>query len=391
MAIPRGLFCIGDREIPPGASAPVGEQICSFSIFPSLAGFSSLARARAMASPRNPSPPSPSAPSREQEGRPSRGLRVTRLMSSSAAIRARALRKEDYGCPLPTFFHPGAEGVRQRVLLETLGALEEASATASYHVLAQHNLARWNAQAIEAGRKERPDAREERTRCTVLVLPGDWGAVTLQLTQRFGETFACLNMANAYGPGGGYTDGMVAQEENMFRRTDCHFALDPQLMDKDRLEYIPQHSRLLNAVDGRVYLDTESPRVCIRGPEDRSQSDLGYAWLNDDEVFPFYELRAAAMDLRDGSSFDSEKTARRIRAQLDTLIDKGVRYVVLSAFGCGAFRNPAHRVSAIYRQELECRANSFSVVAFAIFHAGYGPNNFAPFENAFAGWPGPTT
>jgi hypothetical protein len=28
--------------------------------------------------------------------------------------------------------------------------------------------------------------------------------------------YAALNMANAYSPGGGYTDGMVAQEENMY-------------------------------------------------------------------------------------------------------------------------------------------------------------------------------
>ena len=30
---------------------------------------------------------------------------------------------------------------------------------------------------------------------------------------RFGTAFAVLNMANAYGPGGGYMDGMAAQEE----------------------------------------------------------------------------------------------------------------------------------------------------------------------------------
>ena len=46
--------------------------------------------------------------------------------------------------------------------------------------------------------------------------------MTLELTRRYGTLFASLNMANAYGPGGGYTHGMVAQEENMFRRTDCH-------------------------------------------------------------------------------------------------------------------------------------------------------------------------
>ena len=136
--------------------------------------------------------------------------------------------------------------------------------------------------------------------CEVVVLPGDWGEVTLELTRRYGTLFASLNMANAYGPGGGYTHGMVAQEENMFRRTDCHFSLRREDIDGDDEEYIPSITTLLNAEEGRVYLDVARPRVCIRGPEEREQSDLGYRWLGDDEVFPFYELRSAAVDLRGG-------------------------------------------------------------------------------------------
>ena len=62
--------------------------------------------------------------------------------------------------------------------------------------------------------------------------------------------------------------------------------------------------------------------------------------------------------------------------------------MVLSAFGCGAFANPAHYVASIYRQQLEKYATAFDVVAFGIFHAGYGPNNFAPFERVFADWDG---
>ena len=31
--------------------------------------------------------------------------------------------------------------------------------------------------------------------------------------------------------------------------------------------YTDEHSDLLNGAHGRVYLDTQQPRVCIRGPE----------------------------------------------------------------------------------------------------------------------------
>ena len=43
------------------------------------------------------------------------------------------------------------------------------------------------------------------------------------------------------------------------------------------------------------------------------------------QVFPFLELRSAAVDLRDGSDFSRAETERRVAAQLDTLIEQGVR------------------------------------------------------------------
>jgi len=173
--------------------------------------------------------------------------------------------------------------------------------------------------------------------------------------------------------------GAIAQEENMFRRTDCHFriAADEYGVTADR--YLPQMTRLLSAHDGVVYLDKDRPRVCIRWPEDRASADLGYRWLPDEQVFPFFELRAAAQDLRDGLAFEPGDARRRIAAQLDTLRNHGLRHAVLSAFGCGAFRNPADRVAAIYRDEIVARAEHFDVIAFAILAPGYGPDNYTPF------------
>lgn len=77
---------------------------------------------------------------------------------------------------------------------------------------------------------------------------------------------------------------------------------------------------LISGKNGKIYLDTKQQRICIRGPEDRTKPNLGYQWLADDEVFPFYELRSAAQDLRGGIPFNDKETRRRIAAQLDTLI-----------------------------------------------------------------------
>jgi hypothetical protein len=266
----------------------------------------------------------------------------------------------------------GRECARRRtVLRETVEAFGRADPADSYHGLARCNLARWREQSnhAPAGLK-------------VEVLPGDWGEVTRSLTAKYGECFAVLNMANPYVPGGAYVEGAVAQEENMFRRTDCHFQVGDEDYDLATDCYRPEKIRLLLAQDGRVYLDSRRPRVCIRGPEDRSSHDLGYGWLSDDEVFPFLEMRAAAQDLRAGLPFSETEARRRIVAQFDTLEEHGIRHVVFGAFGCGAFRNPADRVAGIYRDEIKHRTSHFDVIAFAIFHAGYGPNNFLPFQDA---------
>ena len=267
------------------------------------------------------------------------------------------------------------EMVRRRaVLKETLDRFTHASPDEKYHQLAQRNIERWRTH-----RQARPSDRQ-----AVRVHAGDWGEVSHTLTREHGACFAVLNMANAYVPGGAYVEGAGAQEENLFRRTDCHFSIDAHMYDVEQDRYRPEWTALISGDDGQVFLDTEHPRVCLRGAEDLASADLGYRWLADGEIFPFYELRAAAIDLRDGSPFSPNKMQSRISAQLDTLIDKDVKHVVLGAFGCGAFQNPAKLVAEIYRQEISRRSAKFSVVAFAIFHAGYGPDNYAPFRDVFS-------
>jgi hypothetical protein len=63
--------------------------------------------------------------------------------------------------------------------------------------------------------------------------------------------------------GGAYVEGATAQEENMLRRTDCHFRIDADEYDVTTDRYLPEMTRLLSAHDGMVYLDKDRPRVCI--------------------------------------------------------------------------------------------------------------------------------
>ncbi len=267
----------------------------------------------------------------------------------------------------------GAEAARRRtVLRETIEAFELADPPDHYHRLADENLTRWRShcEPLDGPLK-------------VEVHAGDWGAVALRMTQRFGVRFAVLNMANAFVPGGAYVEGAVAQEENMFRRTDCHLCVDSNEYDEDLDRYLPEMTSLLSADEGVVYLDVNRPRVCIRAPEDRERAHLGYEWLDRHVIFSFFALRASAQDLRDGSPFDPKETRKRVAAQLDTLCSAGLQAAVLGAFGCGAFQNPGEKVAQIYRDEILARQEHFVIIAFAVFDAGYGPNNFKLFSDVF--------
>lgn len=243
---------------------------------------------------------------------------------------------------------------------------------------AQINLAKWQQQAA---------MQSPHNQGRVQVVEGDWAEVTQRYTAQTGKVFAVLNMANAHLPGGRYLEGTAAQEENMFRRTDCSFYVDESSLLRHRHQdrvYPPELTRLLNAEDGRVYLDTENARFCIKGKEVVSNEGVGgYQDLASDEIFGFYELRSAAQDCRRGVRFDEASARKRIAAQLDTCIEKGIRDVVLGAFGCGAFNNPPATIARLYREELDKRAGAFDNIVFAIYYAGYGPReNYQVFKEA---------
>jgi len=314
-------------------------------------------------------------------------------MSSAATKYGRKLHELDCGCR-------GCGGraawMRRKILHETLKKLDDENDRNKFRDMALGNVERWalaggetTRQAAEstddAGGGPAGTGAEKVIKTKFRVEKGDWGDVTSMVTKEHGKVFAVLNMANAHVAGGGYVEGMPAQEENMFRRTDCHYFVTSPDFNQAQDRYTPEKTALLNATDGRVFLDVTTARVCIRGSEDRQdQATFGYPWLPEEEYFPFYELRAAAEDLRYGGGFSPESCRKRVAAQLDTLIEKGVKHAVLSAFGCGAFLNPADQVAAVYREELEKRSAEFECVTFAIFYPGYGPDNYTPFLDAFA-------
>jgi hypothetical protein len=236
--------------------------------------------------------------------------------------------------------------------------------------------------------------------CKVILSNKDWGDLTSKLTKDHCNIFAVLNMANADTFGGGVLGGSAAQEENMFRRTDCYLYHDETNPDATlvyplrtsrgdpitRRAYIKDRSNLINGVNNMVYLDKKNPRVCFKSREiinTESSTVQGYDLLPINEIFIFYELRAAAVRLTDPLNFNPVECRKRIKAQFETLRRNGIRHVVLSAFGCGAFKNPPEQVAEIYKSLIVEYINEFDVIAFAILWPGYGPNNYNIFKQIF--------
>lgn len=166
----------------------------------------------------------------------------------------------------------GAACARRRaVLRETVAAFGQAEPRDFFHALAKVNLDRW-----------RSERRAPRQGCDVDVFRGDWGDVAQRLTRQHGTCFAVLNMASVHVPGGAYVEGGIAQEENMFRRTDCHFRISGDEYDDDIDRYRPAMTRRLSARGGRVYLDDQHARVhsrargCISGRPRVRVADLAH-------------------------------------------------------------------------------------------------------------------
>lgn len=210
-----------------------------------------------------------------------------------------------------------------------------------------------------------------------------------------------LNMASATHAGGGVENGAGAQEENLCRRTDYVrflFRYTP-LADSYGFLGIDRDSRYsypLDRWDGAVY--SEGMTV-FRGNE----AD-GYPFL--EEPFRLDFVAVAALNLRrkeeyewikdkDGnyllSENEKEITCHKIRLMLRIAAQTGHRTMVLSAFGCGAFSNPAREMATMFHQVLSEKefCSAFDKIVFAILEdhnscSHINPEgNYKPFKSRF--------
>ncbi len=201
-----------------------------------------------------------------------------------------------------------------------------------------------------------------------------------------------LNMASRRNPGGGVARGAGAQEENLFRRSNLLYSLY-QFVDYGSEYSVPLHPELrypIGRESGAIY----SPKATVF----RSSEVTGYAFLPRPYQVSFVTIPAVSHPetvSRDGRHWLSEGAAsanrRKIRAILRVAAHHNYDCLVLSAFGCGAFRNPPHHMAQLFADvfgELEF-ARVFRVICFAILDdhntwRDHNPEgNLYPFQRVF--------
>jgi uncharacterized protein (TIGR02452 family) len=205
----------------------------------------------------------------------------------------------------------------------------------------------------------------------VVIFNGDCLDAGLQLKQGFNPVV--LNMANNFTPGGGVAYGAGAQEESIFRRSDYFL-------------HLPQH---LYPIDGVIY----TPQINVFR---KSEASL-YQFLT--QPVPLSMIACAAIRrpqlvMNDGkldyNPEDLQTMTYKIQMILSVAFVRGHDSIVLSALGCGAYRNPTERVAELFKQEIEGNFKGcFKKIVFAIFndHNSFKENshegNVAPFERVF--------
>jgi uncharacterized protein (TIGR02452 family) len=205
---------------------------------------------------------------------------------------------------------------------------------------------------------------------------------------------AVLNMASRRNPGGGVHHGSGAQEENLFRRSNAfcslyqfvNYAPDYGVVRNEAASYpIPRES-------GAIY----SPGVTVF----RSVEANGYALLHHPYrvgVLTVPAINEPALIEHNGQLWLTDEMVCATLVKIRAIFRVAARHeqpdVVLSAFGCGAFRNPPHHMAEVFRQVLaeEEFTGVFRRVAFAIiddhnaFHHASPEGNYMPFERVLGG------
>lgn len=196
-----------------------------------------------------------------------------------------------------------------------------------------------------------------------------------------------LDMACAEGPGGGVIGGCYGQEESLFRRSDL-FSQTFQFAKYANVFGLRKSSRQypLDDVHGAVYVRNSNIF--------RHTESLGYKLMERCYKLSFIAvpaLKEPSLINGDFSKEDLNITQKKIRTIFRTALRHDHDAIVLGAWGCGIYKNPAKSIAKCFHtilDEAEFRG-AFKQVVFAIkedvcsFKSHNIDGNLFPFTQEF--------
>jgi len=152
-----------------------------------------------------------------------------------------------------------------------------------------------------------------------------------------------LNMASDRCPGGGSGTGAMAQEECLFRRSNCHLTHPRKfypLKDNDS-----------------IY----SPKVTIIKSSYYEMIDPV-----DVSLIAVAAIRNPVLNNGQYNSYDYDLMNYKIESIFTTALHYNHDSLIIGAIGCGAFRNPPGIVASIFKRYIEQYGKFFKKIGFAI-------------------------
>ena len=190
-----------------------------------------------------------------------------------------------------------------------------------------------------------------------------------------------LNLANPVNPGGGVRRGTKAQEEDLCRRSSLLLSLESEAA-REYYEY----NRSLE-----TYMGSDAIMIT---PQVEIIKDEKGVLLPESEVVAV--MTCAAPKLTFGMEGLSEQQYRdmvggRITGMLELAAHLGYRFLVLGAFGCGAFDNDAAVISDLFYEAMKKfdrdgrkLKDCFERIDFAVLDNTPGQYNFREFARNFS-------
>lgn len=190
---------------------------------------------------------------------------------------------------------------------------------------------------------------------------------------------AVLNFANPENPGGGVQLGAMAQEECLCRSSNLYTCIsNPNVFD----EYYGYHRSIRNNFYTDRLIYTKNVTV-FKDDSVVPQMLPETNWFDVDVITCAAPYLAKRKHTNGAALFNLFKS--RVKNIFEAARDNNVDYLILGAFGCGAFKNPPLIVAEAFLQTIKEQnyLKDFKQIVFAIKPTGTDCPNLSTFSRQF--------